>query len=77
MSPMPSPASSSGPGSNHSGGAAASNTVAIPQVIQQVACSYVNITALFLNAHDMWEQAQELAPRGGGKKRSRITPLFF
>ncbi|XP_067114339.1 AF4/FMR2 family member 1 isoform X1 [Osmerus mordax] len=70
MSPMPSPASasSSGPGSNHSGGAAgaASNTVSIPQVIQQVACSYVNITALFLNAHDAWEQAQELAPRGSG-----------
>ncbi|KAM6986267.1 AF4/FMR2 family member 1-like [Aplochiton taeniatus] len=75
MSPMPSPVStsSSGPGSNHSsvggsGGAAGpvSNTVAIPQVIQQVACSYVNITALFLHAHDMWEQAEELRHSGSG-----------
>ena len=48
--------------------------MAIPQVIQQVACSYVNITALFLNAHDAWEQAQELTPKGSGKKRAVITP---
>ncbi|KAJ8402325.1 hypothetical protein AAFF_G00368140 [Aldrovandia affinis] len=65
MSPMPSPASSasSGPGSNHSGTV---TTVAIPQVIQQVASSYVNITALFLSAHDTWEQAEALAQRGSG-----------
>ncbi|XP_055720605.1 AF4/FMR2 family member 1-like isoform X2 [Salvelinus fontinalis] len=70
MSPMPSPAStaSSGPGSNHSSGAGAGtvSTVAIPQVIQQVASSYVNITALFLSAHDIWEQADELAHKGSG-----------
>ncbi|XP_030624237.1 AF4/FMR2 family member 1 [Chanos chanos] len=68
MSPMPSPASSasSGPGSNHSGGTGSVNTVAIPQVIQQVACCYVNITALFLSAHDTWEQAEELAHKGRG-----------
>nr|XP_046223927.1 LOW QUALITY PROTEIN: AF4/FMR2 family member 1-like [Oncorhynchus gorbuscha] len=70
MSPMPSPAStaSSGPGSNHSSGVGMGNvsTVAIPQVIQQVASSYVNITALFLSAHDIWEQADELAHRGSG-----------
>ncbi|XP_036384714.1 AF4/FMR2 family member 1 [Megalops cyprinoides] len=65
MSPMPSPASSasSGPGSNHS---STVTTVAIPQVIQQVASSYVNITALFLSAHDTWEQAEALAQRGSG-----------
>ncbi|XP_072518098.1 AF4/FMR2 family member 1 isoform X2 [Salminus brasiliensis] len=64
MSPMPSPASSvsSGLGSNPS----SSSTVAIPQVIQQVASSYVNITALFLSAHDTWEQAEELARKGSG-----------
>ncbi|XP_071385522.1 AF4/FMR2 family member 1-like [Centroberyx affinis] len=76
MSDMPSPAStasSSGPGSNHSGGGAGglavgpvSSTVAIPQVIQQVAVSYVNITTLFLSAHEIWEQAEELAHRGSG-----------
>ncbi|XP_024236807.1 AF4/FMR2 family member 1 isoform X1 [Oncorhynchus tshawytscha] len=70
MSPMPSPAStaSSGPGSNHSSGVGMGNlnTVAIPQVIQQVASSYVNITALFLSAHDIWEKADELAHRGSG-----------
>ncbi|XP_041741268.2 AF4/FMR2 family member 1 isoform X2 [Coregonus clupeaformis] len=70
MSPMPSPASttSSGPGSNHSSGVGVGtvSTVAIPQVIQQVASSYVNITALFLSAHDIWEQADELAHKGSG-----------
>ncbi|KAJ8338948.1 hypothetical protein SKAU_G00357340 [Synaphobranchus kaupii] len=59
MSPMPSPASSA---SSSSGG----TTVVIPQVIQQVASSYVNITALFLCAHDTWEQAEALAQRGSG-----------
>lgn len=75
MSPMPSPAStaSSGPGSNHSSGVGMGNvsTVAIPQIIQQVASSYVNITALFLSAHDIWEQADELAHRGSGKEEQR------
>ncbi|KAI1904854.1 hypothetical protein AGOR_G00009960 [Albula goreensis] len=61
MSPMPSPASSAS--SNHS---STVTTVAIPQVIQQVASSYVNITALFLSAHDTWEQAEALAQRGSG-----------
>ena len=72
---MPSPAStaSSGPGSNHSSGAGAGtvSTVAIPQVIQQVASSYVNITALFLSAHDIWEQADELAHKGSGEAEQR------
>ncbi|KAJ7986773.1 hypothetical protein DPEC_G00331860 [Dallia pectoralis] len=70
ISPMPSPASSasSGPGSNHSSGVGMGtvSSVAIPQVIQQVASSYVNITALFLSAHDIWEQADELANKGSG-----------
>uniref|UniRef100_A0A8C8IS95 AF4/FMR2 C-terminal homology domain-containing protein n=1 Tax=Oncorhynchus tshawytscha TaxID=74940 RepID=A0A8C8IS95_ONCTS len=82
MSPMPSPAStaSSGPGSNHSSGVGMGNlnTVAIPQVIQQVASSYVNITALFLSAHDIWEKADELAHRGSGKgeQRGRLNSLL-
>ncbi|XP_008422007.1 AF4/FMR2 family member 4 isoform X2 [Poecilia reticulata] len=62
----PSPAStSSGTGSNHSGSAVGS-TVAIPQDIEQVAFSYVKITTLFLSAHDIWEQAEELALKGSG-----------
>uniref|UniRef100_A0A8B9LW36 AF4/FMR2 C-terminal homology domain-containing protein n=1 Tax=Astyanax mexicanus TaxID=7994 RepID=A0A8B9LW36_ASTMX len=74
MSPMPSPASSvsSGLGSNP---ISSSITVAIPQVIQQVASSYVNITALFLSAHDTWEQAEEIARRGSGTLTSGMTPL--
>ncbi|XP_036445031.1 AF4/FMR2 family member 1-like isoform X2 [Colossoma macropomum] len=64
MSPMPSPASSVSSGAASNTGS--SSTVAIPQVIQQVASSYVNITALFLSAHDTWEQAEELARKGSG-----------
>ncbi|KAK5617684.1 hypothetical protein CRENBAI_001662 [Crenichthys baileyi] len=66
---MPSPAStSSGPSSNHSGSSitAVGTTVVIPQDIEQVAFSYVNITTLFLSAHDIWEQAEELALKGSG-----------
>ncbi|XP_069043497.1 AF4/FMR2 family member 1 isoform X1 [Lepisosteus oculatus] len=80
MSPMPSPASSSssGPGSNHSTGTGAATTVAIPQVIQQVASSYVSITALFLSAHEIWEQAEALAHRSRGlleELNSAMGPL--
>ncbi|KAJ8286651.1 hypothetical protein GJAV_G00041580 [Gymnothorax javanicus] len=65
MSPMPSPASSasSGPASSHSSCGA---TVVIPQVVLQMASSYVNITALFLSAHETWEQAELLAQGGSG-----------
>ncbi|XP_069026193.1 AF4/FMR2 family member 1 [Embiotoca jacksoni] len=70
---VPSPANtscSSGPGSNHSGSglvaSPAGSTVVVPQAIEQMAFTYVNITTLFLSAHDMWEQAQELARRGSG-----------
>uniref|UniRef100_A0AAQ5YCH2 AF4/FMR2 C-terminal homology domain-containing protein n=1 Tax=Amphiprion ocellaris TaxID=80972 RepID=A0AAQ5YCH2_AMPOC len=70
---MPSPANtstSSGPGSNHSGSGlvvgSAGTTVVVPQAIEQVAFSYVNITMLFLSAHDIWEQAEELAHKGSG-----------
>ncbi|KAM7392699.1 hypothetical protein PAMA_007696 [Pampus argenteus] len=67
---MPSPAStstSSGPGSNHSGsGPVVGSTVVVPQAIEQVAFTYVNITTLFLSAHDTWEQAEELAHKGSG-----------
>ncbi|XP_038589599.1 AF4/FMR2 family member 1-like isoform X2 [Micropterus salmoides] len=68
---IPSPANtstSSGPSSNHSGSGLVvdpvSSTVAVPQAIEQVAFAYVNITTLFLSAHDVWEQAEELAQKG-------------
>ena len=73
---MPSPANtsttSSGPGSNHSVGSVlvvdpVGSTVVVPQAIEQVAFTYVNITTLFLSAHDIWEQAEELAHKGSGK----------
>ncbi|XP_041825848.1 LOW QUALITY PROTEIN: AF4/FMR2 family member 1 [Melanotaenia boesemani] len=68
---MPSPAStstSSGPGSNHSGLGMGSvgPAVAFPKEIEQVAFTYVNITMLFLSAHDIWEQAEELVHKGNG-----------
>lgn len=71
MPSMPSPANTSaisGPGSSSglvvgSGGGA----VAVPHAIEQVAFTYVNITTLFLSAHDLWEQAEELAHKGSGK----------
>ncbi|KAI3362218.1 hypothetical protein L3Q82_012548 [Scortum barcoo] len=73
MPNMPSPANtstSSGPGSNHSSGGSiadpVSGTVVVPQAIEQVAFTYVNITTLFLSAHDLWEQATELAQKGSG-----------
>lgn len=74
MPSMPSPASgssSSGPGSNLSGNGLVvdpvSSAVVVPQAIEQVAFTYVNITTLFLSAHDIWEQAEELAHKGSGK----------
>ncbi|KAK2819284.1 hypothetical protein Q5P01_024845 [Channa striata] len=45
---------------------AVGSTVALTQDIEQVAFSYVNITTLFLRAHDNWEQAEELAHKGSG-----------
>ncbi|XP_051536178.1 AF4/FMR2 family member 4 [Myxocyprinus asiaticus] len=44
----------------------AAGTVVIPQIIQQVATSYVSITTLVLSAHETWDQAEELAQRGSG-----------
>ncbi|KAK7896516.1 hypothetical protein WMY93_021841 [Mugilogobius chulae] len=41
-------------------------TASVPQDIGQVALSYVNITTLFLNAHDVWEQADEFVKKGSG-----------
>ncbi|XP_062868284.1 AF4/FMR2 family member 1 isoform X2 [Trichomycterus rosablanca] len=55
-SPMPSPAGSAA--SNPSG---SSSTVSIPQLVQQMASSYVSITALVLSAHESWEQSEELS----------------
>ncbi|XP_041086936.1 AF4/FMR2 family member 1-like isoform X2 [Polyodon spathula] len=65
MSPMPSPASSAGsvPGSSLSNGGSTGISVTIPQIINQVASSYISITSLFLTAHDLWEQADALAKK--------------
>lgn len=73
---VPSPASS-GPSSNHSGSSIAVDgaTVAIPQNIEQMAFSYVNITSLFVSAHDLWEQAEELAQKGSGKNENPSSSL--
>ncbi|XP_040012705.1 AF4/FMR2 family member 1 [Xiphias gladius] len=82
MPDMPSPANtstSSGPGSNHSGGGLiggpVGKTVAVPQDIEQVAFTYLNITTLFLSAHDIWEQAEELAHKGSGMLTELDTVL--
>uniref|UniRef100_A0A1A7XSM5 AF4/FMR2 family, member 1 n=2 Tax=Iconisemion striatum TaxID=60296 RepID=A0A1A7XSM5_9TELE len=58
-SPVSTSTSSSGVGSF-------GTTVSLPQEMEQMAFSYVNITTLFLSAHDIWEQAEELAHRGSG-----------
>ncbi|XP_057216100.1 AF4/FMR2 family member 1 isoform X4 [Triplophysa rosa] len=55
-----------------------SGTVVIPQPIQQVAASYVEVTALFLNALERWEQADEVALGGSGLLRELdrvVAPL--
>lgn len=60
LSQTPSPASSGGsqPGSASNGG-----SVAIPHAIHQLASTYVNITSIFLQGHDLWEQADALAKK--------------
>ncbi|XP_054612236.1 AF4/FMR2 family member 1 isoform X2 [Dunckerocampus dactyliophorus] len=65
MASIPSPACSA---SKHGGSAAgpASATMAVPLAVQQVALSYINITMLVLSAHDLWEQAEEMASKGSG-----------
>ncbi|RVE65924.1 hypothetical protein OJAV_G00121140 [Oryzias javanicus] len=66
-SSTPSPASiSSSSASGPLGVGSSGATVTVPQEIEQVTFSYVNITALFLTAQDMWEQAEELAHKGSG-----------
>ncbi|XP_034047426.1 AF4/FMR2 family member 1 isoform X2 [Thalassophryne amazonica] len=54
----------SGPGSGHCEGGG--GTVTVPRAIEQMALVYVNITSLILSAHDVWEQAEELAHKGSG-----------
>ncbi|KAM9794873.1 AF4/FMR2 family member 1 isoform 1-T1 [Syngnathus typhle] len=44
----------------------AGSTVAVPIAVEQMALAYVNITRLFLNAHEMWEQADQMAVKGSG-----------
>lgn len=43
-----------------------SGSTVVPQDIGHVALTYVNITTLFLKAHDLWEQAEEFASKGSG-----------
>ncbi|KAL6096740.1 aff1 [Pungitius sinensis] len=62
---MPSPANTSS-SSSSLGLDPVSSTVLIPHAIGQVAFNYVNITVLFVSAHDIWEQAEELALKGSG-----------
>lgn len=62
MPSLPSPAACSNHGAEPAGGLAT-----VPQVIEQVASSYVSITSLFLRAHETWERAEELARKGSGK----------
>nr|XP_057920217.1 AF4/FMR2 family member 1 [Doryrhamphus excisus] len=62
MASIPSPAC----GANKHGGSAAGPAMAVPLAVQQVALSYVNITTLVLSAHDLWEQAEEMASKGSG-----------
>lgn len=54
-----------------SSSSAAGSSLVIPQPVQQAAASYVNITALFLSAHETWEQADDLTHSGSGKKGQR------
>ncbi|KAM4051018.1 AF4/FMR2 family member 1 isoform 2-T2 [Anomaloglossus baeobatrachus] len=65
MSPTPSPAGSGGsqPGSIASNSGGQNPSVSIPQMIHQIASSYVNITSYFLYAYDIWEQADVLAKK--------------
>ncbi|XP_039606753.1 AF4/FMR2 family member 1-like isoform X1 [Polypterus senegalus] len=62
MSPMPSPASQ-GILSVGSLLSSTSTTVSVPHPIPQMASSYINITSLFLTAHDLWEQADAIAQK--------------
>ncbi|XP_026121270.1 AF4/FMR2 family member 3-like [Carassius auratus] len=55
-----------------------SGSLLIPQPVQQVAAAYVSITTLLLNAHHIWEQADQIALRGSGLLReldSAVGPL--
>ncbi|XP_053318871.1 AF4/FMR2 family member 1 isoform X2 [Spea bombifrons] len=65
LSPTPSPASSGGsqPGSIASNSGSQNSSVTIPQMIHQIASSYVNITSYFLYAFDIWEQADLLSKK--------------
>ncbi|XP_067279372.1 AF4/FMR2 family member 1 isoform X2 [Pseudorasbora parva] len=55
-----------------------SGSLLIPQPIQQMAASYISVTTLFLNALEIWEQADDLTHSGSGlliKLDSAIGPL--
>lgn len=70
--------SSVSPSVSRSSVLSASGSLLIPQPIQQVAASYVSITALLLNAHETWEQADQIALTGSGLLQeldSAVGPL--
>ncbi|ROL46690.1 AF4/FMR2 family member 1 [Anabarilius grahami] len=62
---------SASPSVSRSSSSAAGSSLVIPQPVQQAAASYVSITALFLSAHETWEQADDLTHSGSGKKGQR------
>ncbi|XP_051734372.1 AF4/FMR2 family member 3 isoform X3 [Ctenopharyngodon idella] len=69
---------SASPAVSRSSSAAAGSSLVIPQPVQQAAASYVSITALFLSAHETWEQADDLTDSGSGLLReldSAVGPL--
>ncbi|KAK0154773.1 AF4/FMR2 family member 4 [Merluccius polli] len=54
------------------------HTVSIPKIIHHVAFSYVNITTLFVSAHDVWEKADVLAHKSSGvlsELNTHMSPL--
>ncbi|XP_048021466.1 AF4/FMR2 family member 3 [Megalobrama amblycephala] len=69
---------SASPSVSRSSSSAAGSSLVIPQPVQQAAASYVSITALFLSAHETWEQADDLTHSGSGLLReldSAVGPL--
>lgn len=50
-----------------------SGSLLVPQPVQQVTAAYVSITTLLLSAHDLWEQADQIALRGSGETGSEVT----
>lgn len=54
-----------------------SSSVSFPLAIQQTAFSYVNITTLFLGAHETWDHAEKVALGGSGEYGLMTTSSFI